>query len=101
MTDKKKTRPSYSPEFKREAVARGQKEGITKAAGDLGISAMTLKNWTLKAQQGPSEAGKPSYRDLERENRKLRKELGYVTEINRILKKSTAILLSDEMGGLK
>ena len=48
-----------------------------------------------------SHPGKPSYQELEAEIRRLKKELGYVAEINKVLKKSTAIFSSSEMGGLR
>ena len=101
MTEKKRTRPSYSPEFKEEAVSRGKKEGISKASKELGISPITLRSWTAKSLGNPSDSKKPSYQELEKELLRLKKELGYVSDINRILKKSTAILLSDQMGDIK
>ena len=101
MTEKKKTRQSYSPEFKAEAVAKCLEIGVSRTSKELGVTAITLKNWMVKSQRGPVDDGKPSYEDLERENRRLKKELGYVGEINKILKKSTAIFSNSEMGGLR
>ena len=89
MLEKKKRRPSYSPEFKEEAVSKSLEVGVTKASRELGISPITLRSWILKSQASTSQqAGKPSYEELEKENRKLKKELGYVTEINEVLKKA-------------
>ena len=48
-----------------------------------------------------SPENKPTYEELEKEVRQLKKELGYVEEINRVLKKSTAIFSNKEMGGLR
>jgi len=42
-----------------------------------------------------------SYDQLEREVGRLQKENGYLKEINKVLKKSTAIFSSDHLGGLK
>lgn len=100
MLEKKKRRTSYSPEFKEEAVAKCKELGFSRTSRELGVSPITLRNWTLKRETSSSQVGKPSYDDLEKENRKLRKELGYVTEINEVLKKSTAIFSSENLGGL-
>lgn len=101
MTEKKKTRPSYSPEFKTQAVAKCLELGVNRTSKELGVSSITLRNWVQKSKANPATVGKPSYEDLERENRRLKKELSYVGEINEILKKSTAIFSSKEMGGLR
>ena len=101
MTETKKTRPRYTQEFKLQAVAKCVEIGVSRTVEELGVCHATLKSWMLKAKRGPSAEGKPSYEDLEREVLKLKKELGYVSEINKILKKSTAIFSNDEMGGLR
>jgi len=102
VLEKKKRRPSYSSEFKREAVAKYRELGPSRTSKELGVSPITLRNWMLKEKSiGLSKKGSPSYDELEKENRKLRKELGYVTEINEVLKKSTAIFSSKELGGLR
>ncbi len=43
------------------------------------------------------EENKKSYRELEKENKRLKKELGWMEEINTVLKKSTAIFSSDQI----
>lgn len=101
MTEKKKKRPSYSSEFKTEAIGKCLKIGVSTTSKELGVAPSTLNKWLLNAKGEPSADGKPSYQDLERENLRLKKELGYVNEINKILKKSTAIFSSGEMGGLR
>ena len=101
MIEKKRGRPAYSSEFKEQAVAKCLEIGVKRTSEDLGVSTASLKLWVRKAKQGPKPDGKPSYADLEKENRRLKKELGYVSEINSILKKSTAIFSSREMGGFK
>lgn len=95
----------YSHEFKIEAVARCEKNGTSKASSELGIPVGTLNRW--KKEQGapgrvePKGSDKPSYSELEKENRRLKKELGYIQEINQVLKKSTAIFSNSVMGGFK
>lgn len=103
MESEKKQRKYYSPEFKAEAVVLCKKIGLTKACEQLGVSSAALSRWKRK-QPETSLSGshsKPSYEELEKEVRRLKKELGYVEEINRVLKKSTAIFSSSQMGGLK
>ena len=100
MIQKKRTRPTYSQEFKDQAVAKYLELGLTKTCKELGISAGSLRKWIDKSNYASPTSEKPSYEDLEAENRRLKKELGYVSEINNILKKSTAIFSSKEMDGI-
>jgi transposase len=91
---------SYTEEFKREAVARSQTVGAATVCKELGITSSTLYGWIKKYSDSPSSQGpkdRPSYEELEKENRKLKKELGYMEEINKVLKKSTAIFSSDQL----
>ena len=102
MSESKKGRGHYSPEFKAEAVAKCLETNVSQVSRELGVTTTTLRDWILKAQQNRNKpSGKPSYEDLEAEVKRLRKEVGYVNEINKILKKSTAIFSSKEMGGLQ
>ena len=102
MTEKKRKRPTYSAEFKAEALAKYAEIGASRTSKELGVSIATLNNWKLKAGHGShGPDGKVSYEELEKENRRLKKELGYINEINKVLKKSTAIFSSNEMGGLR
>lgn len=91
---------SYTEEFKREAVARSQAVGVTRACEELDINSSTIYDWIKKYSGPPSpkkSENKPSYEELEKEVRKLKRELGYMEEINKVLKKSTAIFSSDQI----
>lgn len=107
MENKKEPKKTYTPEFKAEAVALCEKVGITKASKDLQVALSTLHGWktetAVNAQKRDSRntSSKPSYEALEKECQKLKKELKYIEEINRILKKSTAIFSSSHLGVLK
>ena len=102
MSEKARKRPTYTPEFKAEAVAKCLNIGVNATSKELGVSPVTLRTWMLKDGGSPGSPGaKPSYEELEREVQKLKREVGYITEINRILKKSTAIFSAGEMGGLR
>lgn len=103
MEKRKSSKKSYSTEFKQEAVARCKIIGKTKTCEELGIAPSTLLRWNKENlnNNGRIDKTKPSYEDLEKEVRRLKKELGYVEEINRVLKKSTAIFSKKELDGLK
>jgi len=93
----------YSNEFKQEAVARSKIIGISNTCEELSVSKAALGRWRKEFSVGKltKSKDKPSYEELENENRKLKKELVYIEEINRVLKKSTAIFSSKELGGFK
>ena len=101
--EKKQRRPrrKFSDEFKLEAVELIEKIGITKAGQELDIDLSTLRSWRNKQKPNAAGRGKKSYAELEREVRRLAKENGYLKEISKVLKKSTAIFSSDHMGNLK
>lgn len=100
---KRRQRRIFTEEFKREAIELVDKIGISKAEKELDIGSSVLRGW-LKKYHSPevkTPSGKKSYADLEKENRRLAKENGYLKEINKVLKKSTAIFSNDHLGGLK
>ena len=103
--EEKKRRKSriFTEEFKQEAVELIEKIGITKAAAELDIGSAVLRGWREKYQapKSQSSSGKKSYSELEKENRRMAKQIGYLKEISKVLKKSTAIFSNDQMGGLK
>ena len=103
MEEKNKRQKRYTAEFKAEAVARCERNGTPQTSRELGIPQGTLNRWRheLKGKTNSQSDGKPSYEELEKENRRLKKEIGYIEEVNRILKKSTAIFSSKEMGGFR
>ena len=73
-----KTKKHYTPEFKAEAVKMIREQDLSheEAAKRLGIPKGTLANWVAldKERSGAKAPGKPSTKDLEEENRRLRKE---------------------------
>lgn len=100
---KRRKRRSFTDEFKREAVELIGKIGISEAERELGIGNSTLREWKKKIHGANSKepGGKKSYSELEKENRRLAREIGYLKEINQVLKKSTAIFSNDQLGNLK
>ncbi len=105
MSKRKQRISKYSEEFKLEAVKLSDEVGPKQAAQDLGIGFSTLNNWRSRIKEtgtvSKSSDIKKSYEDLEKENRKLKKELGYMKQINDVLKKSTAIFSSNQIGDTK
>ena len=99
---KKRVYRRHSPEFKAAAVLKVAQIGLKQTSKELGIASSTLSTWCKKASIDASNSSdKPSYEDLEKENRRLKKEIGYIEDINEVLKKSTAIFSSNQMGGLR
>lgn len=103
MEQNKKAVKQFSNEFKQEAVNRSYETGIKQTSEELAIGYSTLTRWRkeFRATKSNKKNTKPSYEELEKENEKLKKEMTYVEEINRILKKSTAIFSSNQITNLK
>lgn len=102
MSEKeKRIKRTFTEEFKLEAIALGKKIGNMKAARDLGIHESQIRQWKKKLDTSPESLNKKSYEELEKEVRKLSKEIGYLKEINEVLKKSTAIFSKDQLKGSK
>ena len=76
-------RTQYSPQFKEQAVERATRDGVPKAAQDLGIAQSMLYNWVSKSRQTgqPFEDQKLQQAELarlRRENARLEQELAFV-----------------------
>lgn len=89
----KRKRPTYSDEFKRDAVRLVVEEGYSfKAACEaIGVCDATLRAWHRKLAPPPAPCGEDAtFAELKAENARLRKQLKR-TELEReILKKATA-----------
>lgn len=106
MSENGKTRRpkrQFTDEFKREAISLYERIGGAKAAAELDLNAAQIRQWRKKfsPDQAATQSGQKTYAELEKENRRLNKEIGYLKEINKVLKKSTAIFSQDHMGGSK
>jgi transposase len=89
-----KTRRTFTPEFKAEAVKLVTEQGrsFVEAAHDLDIGESTLRSWrqaigTAGAQAFPGRGNPPAH---EEELRRLRAEVKRLTMEREILKKATA-----------
>lgn len=95
----------YTSEFKREAVklAQSSDRPTSQIAAELGIKANTLYNWVSTAMKDKitpattEPKSKHSYQDLERENKRLTKELKRAEMEREILKKAAAYFASQEL----
>ena len=84
MADSKKTRPwrSFSDEFKREAVAlyRSSDVSAEQVGAELGVSTSLLYRWSREFSDSEATEGQPSYQELEKEHRRLRREWDFLTK---------------------
>ena len=85
----RRRRPTYSPEFKAEAIRlmRTRSDSVSKIARDLGVSEVTLRVW-LKNTRPDAEPALTT--DERTELAQLRREVQQLREERDILKKATA-----------
>lgn len=92
-----KSQPTYTKEFKQQAVELFKTSGKTKTqiARDLGISDSALNQWCKQFGERGEEAfpGKGHQTPLEEENKKLRREIEVLRQEREILKKAMSIFM--------
>lgn len=97
----KRTRPTFSPEFRLEAalLVVEQNYSIREAADAMGVGKSTMDKWVRQLRQerdgvalksAPMTPEQIQIRELKKENARLR-------EHNEILKKATALVMSDSL----
>jgi transposase len=97
----KRTRPSFSPEFRLEAaqLVVDQGRSIREAAEAMGVGKSTMDKWVRQLRE-ERNGGAPQAAPMTPEQRKIReleKKLRRVEEEKEILKKATALLMSDSL----
>ena len=88
--------PSYSKEFRREAVQLLRSSGrpVPQLAKELGVAPQSLRNWA--SQLAVDEGRAPGLSSDEREElRRLRREVKTLTEEREILKKAAAFFAKE------
>ncbi len=97
----RKTRPTYSPEFRLEAAQLVVDQNYTakEAANAVGVGLSTIAKWAKQLRQernGVTPKQSAMTPDQQR-IKELEKKLRRVEEHNVILKKATALLMSDSL----
>ena len=94
-----RVRRTFTPEFKRDAVALVTREGktVSEVSRNLGIARSLLQRW-IEQSRDQDRDGKPRKTQAAEteELRQLRKQLRDVTEERDILKKALAYFADDQ-----
>ena len=92
----------YDEEFRQGAVKLilQNKQSIAEACRNLGVSRGTMERW-LAAEADSHDAEKVRLRQLEEENRQLRKEKADLEDTVEILKKAAAIFSQSQRRNTK
>lgn len=89
-----KTRKSYSPEFKREAIDLAKEIGATAAAEKLGVeSPQTIGAWLRYDKKIAEDAEFKEIEQLRAENKQLRRELQSEKKAVAILRDAAAFFV--------
>ena len=102
----KKTRPRFTPEFRLESaqLVVDQDYSVREAAQAMGVGKSTMDKWVrqLKAERSGGQVGTatPITPD-QRKIRELEKRIKRIELEKEILKKATALLMSDSMNNLR
>ena len=101
----KKSRPRFSPEFKVECAQLVLDQGysVREAATSMGVGKSTLDKWVRKLKterDGVVTQGRP-ITDEQRRIAELEKQVKRLELEKEILKKASALLMSDSMNGLR
>lgn len=101
----KKTRRTFSPEFRLESAQLVVDQGYTiKAACEsMGVSKTTMENWVRQLRQ-ERQGATPKAAAMTPEQRRiqeLEKQIRRIETEKEILKKATALLMSDSLSSLR
>ena len=108
-----KTHPSYHSDFRQDAVDLLLQSGrpLSRVAGELGISANSLRAWRNRAlgmgRAAEAASAQPKGRseaplaDAAGEIRRLQRENEYLRRQREILKKAMSILSEDPQSGMR
>lgn len=104
-TMQKQNRPRFTPEFRLESAQLVTDHGysVRKASEAMGVGKSTMAKWVQQLRQerqGLAVKASPITED-QRRIRGLEKQVRQLQMEKAILKKATALLMSDEMNGLR
>ena len=91
-----RSKPSYPPEFKAEAVrlVGSRDRSLSRLAKDLGVADQTLRTWVRHAES--DDGGRDALVPNEREElRQLRREVRTLRQEREILKKAAAFFAKE------
>ena len=97
----KRSRPTFSPEFRLEAaqLVVDQDYSVQEAAESMGVAQSTMSKWARQLKEEregvPQKATPMTPEQLK--IRELEKKISRIEEEKEILKKATALLMSDSM----
>lgn len=98
---KRRTRPTFSPAFRLESaqLVVDQNYSVREAAAAVGIGHSTMDRWVrqLRKERGGETPKATAMTPEHRRIKELEKQLRRVEEHNEILKKATALLMSDAL----
>ncbi|MPW31971.1 transposase [Agarivorans sp. B2Z047] len=101
----KLTRPTFSPEFKLESAQLVIDQGysVREAAEAMNVGKSTMNKWVRQLrEERAGKTPKASPLTLEQiEIRELKKKIARIEEHNEILKKATALLMSDSLNNFR
>lgn len=100
------TRPRFSPEFRQECTELVLSHGYSarEAAEAMGVGKSTLAKWVSqirKERSGEAAGDKVPVTPEQGKIRELEKRIKRLEMEKQILKKATALLMSDSLNGLK
>jgi transposase-like protein len=93
----KKGKRTYTLEFKRQAANLAIRNGVQKAADQLGVNVANIQRWKSEVEKETQSQQKTRKKDIEEENRQLRKENEELKKVNFILKKAAAVFSQDQL----
>lgn len=101
----KPKRPNFSPEFRLESAQLVVDQGykVREAAEAMGVGKLTMDKWArqLRAERKGESPKATSLTEEQRHIRKLEKQVKQLEMEKEILKKASALLMSDELKGLR
>ena len=92
---KKRKYRVYKPEFKKEVVAMAREIGSAETSKKLGVPLSNIDKW--KNGHAMKMTSTPELKELQDENKRLKRRLEQEQAINEILKKTAAIFSKDHL----